>query len=308
MTSPPAVRAPCLHVLGAGSILPRAGYGCAGYAVRAAEDGEVTLLDCGPGSVRALAAHGIRLAEVRRVVLSHYHLDHCLDLFALAFARRNPAFEPAPIALHGPVGLAALVGGAPQVLGRWAADPEASVHEVTLDAEGRGGFETPSMTFACTDNGHSPEAVSWRIDHADGWSLAYTGDTNDDPRVADLARGVDLLVAECSFPDEAAQANHLTPSSAGALASAAGARRLLLTHFYPSLDPRPPAPGPRRCTTGRSSWPGTDRCIASAHSAQSSACVPSRPSCCSSSAVPRRIPIASNEPWRRSRRTTWRRT
>ena len=29
----------------------------------------------------------------------------------------------------------------------------------------------------------------------------------------------------------------LTPSGAARLASAAGARRLLLTHFYPSMDP-----------------------------------------------------------------------
>ena len=43
-----------LVVLGAGSILPRAGYGCAGYALRPTPDGALTLFDCGPGSLRAL--------------------------------------------------------------------------------------------------------------------------------------------------------------------------------------------------------------------------------------------------------------
>ena len=239
-----------LHVLGAGSILPRAGYGCAGYALRPGPGEPVTLLDCGPGSVRALGDHGIGLAEVRRVVLSHFHLDHCLDLFALAFARRNPRFDPPPLELAGPVGLARLVGEAPRVLGRWAADPNATVREIPLDADGRGGFEAGALVFTCAENGHNAESVSWRVEHTDGWSLAYTGDTNDDPRVAELARGVDLLVSECSFPEEEAAQNHLTPRTAGALAAAAGASRLLLTHFYPSMDPEAAGAGAARVFAG----------------------------------------------------------
>ena len=59
-----------LAVLGAGSILPRVGYGCSGYALRPAPGAPVTLLDCGPGSIRALAGVGVELGEVERVVLS----------------------------------------------------------------------------------------------------------------------------------------------------------------------------------------------------------------------------------------------
>ena len=227
-----------LTVLGAGSILPRAGYGCAGYVLRPGPREPVTLLDCGPGSIRALAAAGVALEEVRRVVFSHYHLDHCLDLFALFFARRNPRFDPAPtLELFGPAGLAAIVARAPEALSRWASDPDARVHEVELDARGRGGFERDGLAFACAENGHNPEAVSWRVERAGDFALAYTGDTTEDPRVAELARGVELLVAECSFPDEEGVEGHLTPSSAARLARAAGAKALLLTHFYPRTDP-----------------------------------------------------------------------
>ena len=227
-----------LTVLGAGSILPRAGYGCAGYVLRPGPGEPVTLLDCGPGSIRALAAAGVALEEVRRVVFSHYHLDHCLDLFALFFARRNPRFDPAPtLELFGPAGLASIVARAPEALSRWASDPDARVHEVGLDARGRGGFERDGLAFACAENAHNPESVSWRVERAGDFALAYTGDTNEDPRVAELARGVELLVAECSFPDEEGVEGHLTPSSAARLARDAGAERLLLTHFYPSMDP-----------------------------------------------------------------------
>ena len=234
-----------LTVLGAGSILPRIGYGAAGYALRFFEGGPVTLLDCGPGSLRGLPAAGIGLEEIRSVVFSHYHVDHCLDLFALLFARKNPRLEGLPrLALYGPVGLQALVAGAPHALSRYAADPLLDVHEVGLDGEGRGGFELDGAHFACQANGHNAEALSWRLDCApEGaasrpWSLGYTGDTGPNPRVAELLREVDLAVIECSFADDEAQSNHLTPTSAGELARDAHARRVLLTHFYPGLEPQ----------------------------------------------------------------------
>jgi ribonuclease BN (tRNA processing enzyme) len=223
-----------LTVLGAGSILPRVGYGCAGYALRPQPGGPVTLLDCGPGSIRALAAAGIGIAEVRRVVLSHYHLDHCLDLFALAFARHNPALgEVGEVELVGPLGLRQRVEGAPGVLGHWAAMPKARVSEV----EPGEALAREGLSWRSTANGHTPEALSWRVEAPGRWSLAYTGDTGDDPRVAELARGVGTFLAECSFPEEHAAANHLTPTAAARLARSAGVGRLVLTHFYPSLDP-----------------------------------------------------------------------
>jgi ribonuclease BN (tRNA processing enzyme) len=226
-----------LSVLGAGSILPRLGYGCAGYGLRPEAGAPVTLLDCGPGSIRALASVGIELAEVRRVVLSHYHLDHCLDLFALAFARHNPALgEAGEIELVGPRGLRARVEGAPGVLGHWAAMPRATLTEVEPGEE----LVREGLRWRCAANGHTPESLSWRAEPAGtapGWSLAYTGDTPEDGRVAELARGAGVLLAKCSFPEEEAAPNHLTPSAAARLAQKARVGRLILTHFYPSMDP-----------------------------------------------------------------------
>ena len=223
-----------LTVLGAGSILPRPDYGCSGYALRPEPGGPVTLLDCGPGSVRALGAAGIALADVRRVVLSHFHTDHCLDLFALSFARRNPEFDPVPeLERAGPRGLARLIDGAPALLGGFVQDPRATTREV----EPGEPFTADGLRFTPAATRHTAEALAWRVDLASGTSLLYTGDTGEQPEVAELGRGVDLFVAECSFPDERAVAAHLTPSSAARLAAAAGARALLLTHFYPGTDP-----------------------------------------------------------------------
>jgi len=226
-----------LHVLGAGSILPRKGYGCSGYALVVEGSSEVTLFDCGPGSVRNLALHGMRVEDVRRVVFSHYHLDHCLDLFALVFARRNPAANVGPLEVYGPVGLARLVEETPRGLGPYAVDASLRVHELGLDGAGRARFEVEGMAFSGAPNGHNQEALSWRVEGDGGWRLAYSGDTGENPVVAQVARDADLFVCECSFAEGAGTEHHLTPLQAGRLAAMAGAKKLVLTHFYPALDP-----------------------------------------------------------------------
>lgn len=225
-------------VLGAGSILPRAGYGSSGYALRPSERAPWTLFDCGPGTLRALGEAGIAVGEVERVVLSHFHPDHCWDVFALAFARRNPNLAGlGALEIVGPRGLAAWLerGGAVYGARGWTRFEGTRVEEVEPAEPGRLAREGLALSWSAT--GHTPEALAWRADLEGGAAVAYSGDTGENADVAALARGVDLFACECSFPDDAAVAHHLTPSSAARLAREAGCRRLLLTHFYPELDP-----------------------------------------------------------------------
>ncbi|MFN0009766.1 MAG: MBL fold metallo-hydrolase [Planctomycetota bacterium] len=226
-------------VLGAGTILPRAGYGSAGHALRRAV-GPVTLFDCGPGTVRALGPARIGIGEVERVVISHFHPDHWLDLLALAFARRNPNLGHLPaLEIVGPRGLAEILERGANLLGSksWLRFERTSVVEID-PARGDEPLVRGPSRLRWVATGHTPEGVAWRADlESNGASVAYTGDTGENPRVADLARGVSLFVCECSFPDAEAMDLHLTPSSAGRMAARAECRRLLLTHFYPSVDP-----------------------------------------------------------------------
>ena len=46
-----------------------------------------------------------------------------------------------------------------------------------------------------------------------------------------------MLVAECSHREENAFPAHLTPARAGRMAAASGCRKLLLSHFYPDVEP-----------------------------------------------------------------------
>ncbi|MEY2786850.1 MAG: hypothetical protein RL277_3062 [Planctomycetota bacterium] len=224
-------------VLGAGSILPRAGYGTSGHAL-ARPGRKLVLFDCGPGTLRSLGELGYGIEDIGAVVLSHFHPDHCWDLFALAFARRNPDLRAGHLELVGPEGLSELLerGGAVFGAHNWVRFEAVTVREVEPQAIGR-WIELDGLKLAWRPTGHTPHALCWRVDLGNGCSVTYSGDSGESPELAALARGTSVLVCECSFGEEHAQQHHLTPSGAARLALDAGVGKLVLTHFYPSLDP-----------------------------------------------------------------------
>lgn len=195
-------------------------------------------MDCGPGTVRCLGDAGVGVSEVERVVLSHFHTDHVLDLFALAFARRNPSVDPdelPELEVIGPEGLGDFLAGAPSGLAEsWRRAPRQRVTEVPAHAS----LEAGGLRFTCQPARHSKEALHWRADLGQRASLTFSGDTGEHEGLPELARSTDLLIAECAFgPDETPDV-HLNAGAAGRAARDAEAGALLLTHFYPHVDPR----------------------------------------------------------------------
>ena len=83
---------------------------------------------------------------------------------------------------------------------------------------------------------HSDHSVGFRIKTGEDKVVAYSGDSDYCQNLISLAREVDLLILECSFPDDQKVEGHLTPSLAGRVAQEAGCKRLLLTHLYPPCD------------------------------------------------------------------------
>jgi ribonuclease BN (tRNA processing enzyme) len=224
-------------VLGAGSILQRANYGCAGYALHENAGDTLTLFDCGPGTLRSLVNNGFELSQINRVVITHFHLDHVLDLFALAYARRNPGFRAGDLELIGPTGLQKFVEKVGRALGGVDRGFDGVRYFEVDPGQQIVSKDFPEYSLSAVHTHHNQQSLSFRVDLTAGGSVCYSGDCGEDPVLADLALGVEVFCCECSFPEENAQPNHLHPRGAARLAARAECSRLLLTHFYPGMEP-----------------------------------------------------------------------
>lgn len=228
-----------LVTVGTGTVAPSAGRTGACHWV---SRGEVRLLlDCGPGSLHRLAALDLPWRDVTHVALTHFHPDHWADLPMLVYALKYTAVPARrePLAILGPAGTRAHLGRLAAAYGAWLADPgfPLTVGELVPGEPAALGGDVTLEAFPVP---HTPESVALRVTAPEG-RLVYTGDTGPSEALGRWARGCDVLLAECSLPEALAIDIHLTPERAGALARAAAARRLVLTHFYPPVENTDPA-------------------------------------------------------------------
>lgn len=234
MSAATAAAGPCLRVLGSGTAIPHPRRGASGYAC-VARSGEVLLIECGPGSSRRWPAHGISLDAIAGIVVTHHHVDHVGDLAATFFAR-NVVEPPCPKrwTIAGPVGHAAFVAALEVAYGAQIADREGLRPVVEL-GDGSSIDVGPFRVHARHVTHGWPGSIGVRVSW-DGVSIAFSGDSAPCDALVELCRGVDLALLECSYPSERESSGHLTTRTAAEVAVAAGARRLVLTHFYPMLD------------------------------------------------------------------------
>ncbi len=78
--------------------------------------------------------------------------------------------------------------------------------------------------------------LSYRFESTDKRSIVFSGDTDYCESIISLGQGADILVLECSLPDELKVDGHLSPSFAGEIATKAKCKKLVLTHFYPLCE------------------------------------------------------------------------
>jgi ribonuclease BN (tRNA processing enzyme) len=220
-----------LVVLGTCAAWPEPRRAATGVLVRL--DGVSVALDLGPGTLPRLL-EVIPHERLDAVIVTHKHLDHCLDLYPLSVARVFHPERLPRIPLYAP----------PGVFERIAA---------LEDAEGVEELRNEIFDVRAFEPGESFEVGPFRVDtrllphmvpnaglrvQGGGASLAYTGDTGPSDQIVELARGVDLLVSEASWHevDDRVGPIHLTARQAGEHAARSEASRLMLTHFWPGLD------------------------------------------------------------------------
>jgi ribonuclease BN (tRNA processing enzyme) len=224
-----------LVVLGSGTGVPSLRRASPSFLVEIS--GRRLLLDAGPGALRQLLAAGVTINLLDYIFITHRHPDHCADLPAFLFATKYAGLPPrvTPCSVIGRSGLRDFHAALTSAWGRWI-EPEPGQVEL-MEVEPGDIPLPPGEPFraSCRALAHTPESLAYRIE-AQGRSLVYSGDTDYSEALVDLARGADLLVTECSFPEGQKVEGHLTPSLAGRMAREAGVGRLLLTHLYPPAD------------------------------------------------------------------------
>ena len=219
-----------LVVLGSGTAIPHRERGASGYAL--VQGDEALILECGPGSTRRWPHVGIEVAQVRAVLVTHHHVDHCSDLAAVLFAR-TVLDCATPLVLAGPAGHARLVATLESLYGSGVADPSGARSVVELADGARvqlGPFGVEAREVL-----HVAGALGVRVTHADR-TFVFSGDSGPCDALVELCRGADLALLECSYPATRETTKHLNARTAAEVAQKAGVSRLVLTHFYPQCD------------------------------------------------------------------------
>jgi ribonuclease Z len=271
-----------LVVLGTAGQVPTRERNLNGYLLR--WDDEALLFDPGEGTQRQMILAGVKASSITRILLTHFHGDHCLGL-------------------SGVVQRLALDGVTRPVDLYYAADGQEYLERLLRSSvtkawapvqyrpvEGPGPVEDgPPFSLTAARLDHGVEAYGWRVQEPDGrrmlpdrlaelgisgpdigvlqrtgslqvsgravtleevsevrpgQSFAFVMDTRICDAAIELARGVDMLVSECTFASAeaslAAGYGHMTATQAATVAKQAGVRLLVLTHFsqrYPDVAP-----------------------------------------------------------------------
>ncbi len=224
-------------------------------------NGASYVIDCGNGIARQMILANLKLGSIRRVFLTHHHSDHTADygnLLLLAWASdlatRVDTYGPPPLeemtrqflALND-VDIRTRIADE----GRPPLAPLISAHEVT----GGGPVmrdENVRVTAALVEHPPMIPSLAYRFDCPDR-SIVISGDTRPSKALVELARGADVLVHEVMHVPsiesliaresnaktlrEHLLASHTTTEQAGRLATEAGVKTLVLSHFVPGGYP-----------------------------------------------------------------------
>ncbi|TCO58575.1 MBL fold metallo-hydrolase [Actinocrispum wychmicini] len=211
-----------LTVLGSCGAWPEPGRACSGFLLE--HEGFQLVVDLGFGVASRLFEH-CPAEALDAVVITHEHPDHCVDLNAVLRARYYAEAPRIPLfCTPGVVQRLSAVEPRPPLAASFDIVDLPGSHEV-------GPFRLTGVLLPH----HVPNA-GVRLTTKDA-TVAYTGDTGPDPALAELGRAADLFIVEATLttPQDGPR-TLMTAREAGRWGARAGAKRLMLSHFWPGSD------------------------------------------------------------------------
>jgi ribonuclease BN (tRNA processing enzyme) len=214
------------------------------------EDGQArVLVDAGGGSALRFGESGAQMSQLDVILFSHFHVDHSGDFAALI---KSSWFEDRkrPLPVYGPEGndfmpsttefVADFFGdkGVYRYLSELLVPGEEGAYK--LQPHNVAGSAGPTAAFRDGDlaassarviHGGVP-ALAWRLE-VGGKLIVFSGDTNGEGGLTQLAEKVDLFIAHNAVPEGAVGVErrlHMPPSVIGQIAGDAHVKHLVLSH------------------------------------------------------------------------------
>ena len=222
-----------ITIIGSGTAVPRPDRASPCLMIETKES--TILCDTGPGTMRQLVRAGKALNDIDLIIYSHFHIDHIADLIPFVFASKyTPGqFRTRDITIMGHHGIKKLFFDLTQAYGKWIIPENFQIKWIETK---KSVFQFNDVSIKTIPVNHIDSSIAVRIEDSNAKSVAYSGDTDYCCEIVQLGLNSDLLILECSFPENMKCEGHLIPSLAGKIASEAQCKKLLLTHFYPPCD------------------------------------------------------------------------
>lgn len=211
-------------VLGRYGPFPAPGGCCSGYLL---ESGNMALaIDMGNGTLSRLLQLKPNL-NINAVLLSHLHSDHMGDMYILRYALQQLKARGRDV----PMPLTVLTPEAPEQEYKELA--ASGVYDMIRIYDGmRARFGEVSITFHRMI--HPVPTFAFEIER-EGKRLVYTGDTGMHPKLYEICKNAEILLADTGFLSEDKSteiAPHMTAREVGELARKAGVKQLICTHLW----------------------------------------------------------------------------
>jgi ribonuclease BN (tRNA processing enzyme) len=221
-----------LTILGSGVKIPFPGRGNSGYFLQTSEHN--ILIDGGSGTIRRVADFGLDYRSIDTIFYTHMHPDHTFDLIPLLFAWKHDPLvvEPVSLQIICPQGFVSYFNKLMEIYGDWVLDDNISIDLKEVDRE---EIILRDLTVTCGRTEHTDHSVTYRFVEDGDRSLFYSGDTDVCNELIISGEGAHTVLLECSLPDDKKMEGHLTPTECGEIATKMGCKRLILTHFLPSV-------------------------------------------------------------------------
>jgi len=222
-----------IFILGSGTCIPSPKRGAAGIVINI--DDVPLLFDSGSGVLQKLAVVGIDYQKLQHLFYTHTHPDHSADLIPILQAMRiSPHLKRIDdVFLYGPKQFSDFLDSLALAYGDWVIHAD---YEINITELSQSQLQFPFGTITTSPMQHSNYSIGFRLETTCHKKIVYSGDTDYCDNIIQLAADSDVLILECSFPDELKMNGHLTPTLAATIAAESGCNHLLLTHLYPACE------------------------------------------------------------------------